>query len=106
MGNGGVCAIAVSAVGAVVSSAQAQDFQYRIDGDATWGFTLGYRAAFVGDVDGDGCDDFFVTDPDWNDGAKTLAGALFVCSGKSGTLLWSVRGAAANAFLGEGAAAL
>jgi len=78
MGIGGVGAIAVVAVGAVVSSAHAQDFQYRLDGDANSGFTLGYRAAFVGDVDGDGGDDFFVTDPDWNDGTKTLAGALFV----------------------------
>jgi hypothetical protein len=106
MGIGGVGAIAVVAVGAVVSSAHAQDFQYRLDGDANSGFTLGYRAAFVGDVDGDGGDDFFVTDPDWNDGTKTLAGALFVVSGKSGTLIWSVTGAAANDFLGEGAAAL
>ena len=35
MGIGGVCAIAVAAVSAVVSGAHAQDFQYRLDGDAT-----------------------------------------------------------------------
>jgi hypothetical protein len=103
MGHGGVAAVAFVAIGAC---AQAQDFQYRLDGDANDGFTFGYRAGFVGDVDGDGGDDFFVTDPDWNDGGNSLAGALFLYSGKSGALLWSVKGAASNDFLGEGAAAL
>src|SRR5689334_18911448 len=106
MGIGGVGAIALGAIGVFGVCARAQDLQYRLDGDANFGFTFGYRAGFVGDVDGDGGDDFFVTDPDWNDGANSLAGALFVISGKTGALLWSVKGAASNDFLGEGAAAL
>src|SRR5258706_27119 len=103
MGHGGVGVIAFVAIGAC---AQAQDFQYRLDGDATNGFTFGDRAGFVGDVDGDGGDGFFVTDPDWNDGGDALPRALFVYSGESGAPLWSVEGGSSNDFLGEGAAAL
>src|SRR2546425_963729 len=93
MGHGGVGVIAFVAIGAC---AQAQDFQYRLDGDATDGVTFGDRAgvlrhgagaasffgtaiAATGDVDGDGVPDYVV-------GAY---GGAYVYSGATGASVFT-----------------
>jgi hypothetical protein len=83
-----------------------QQFLAKIDGDATHGAWFGYRIASIGDFDGDGAADVLVSDPDWDDGVHAYAGAVFIDSGRDGTVLWSRFGGAADWFFGEGLAAL
>jgi cytochrome c-type biogenesis protein CcmH/NrfG len=61
---------------------------------------FGWIARVVGDVDGDGYNDFVTAAPTKNIGGEN-AGRVYVFSGKSGALLWSVDGAP-GAQLGSG----
>ena len=98
-------AFVIAAV-ASTAAAHAQQFLARFDGDATHGAAFGYRVASIGEFDGDGADDVLVSDPDWYDGVHPNAGAVFIESGRDGTVLWSAVGGDANWFFGEGLAAL
>jgi hypothetical protein len=50
---------------------------------------LGASIANVGDVDGDGVDDFVAGAPNLDTGAHIYAGAAYVFSGKAGTILYT-----------------
>jgi FG-GAP repeat protein/VCBS repeat protein len=50
---------------------------------------LGYSIANVGDVDGDGVDDFAAGAPNLDTGAHIYAGAAYVFSGKTGSILYT-----------------
>lgn len=52
----------------------------------------------AGDVNGDGCADFVLSDPWARNGAISGAGVTNVYSGRDATLLWSSRGATAGMF--------
>jgi hypothetical protein len=100
------CAGVLLAAASTNAPADGQQFLARYDGDATYGAWLGDRVASIGDLDGDGAADLLVSDPDWYDGLHPDAGAVFVRSGRDGSVLWSVFGGDANWFFGEGLARL
>lgn len=62
---------------------------------------FGWIARNIGDVDGDGVNDF-VTSAPTNSEAVQSGGKIYVYSGKSGALLWSIAGHTANGRLGSG----
>jgi hypothetical protein len=70
------------------------------DGEAM-GDQFGWIARGIGDVDGDGVEDFVTSAPDHSATAKN-AGRVYVYSTKTGKLLWKADGAAAEDELGTG----
>jgi hypothetical protein len=60
------------------------------DGEAA-GDQFGWIARVIGDVDGDGVNDFVTSAPSKNIGGEN-AGRIYVYSGKTGQLLWKVDG--------------
>ena len=64
------------------------------------GFVAGGQVAWVGDVDGDGLDDFATSDRRYDAGALSDVGQVRVHSGSTGQLLGQVTGGHAGAFLG------
>lgn len=85
---------------------RAQTPLWEIDGDPTQSVAFGTRVESIGDVDDDGSDDVVVTDVGWHDATHNAAGAFYVYSGKTQTLLWSQTGTEGLAYWGEGLAAL
>ena len=85
-----VCGFVTNAAAAPDVPASSADLI--IDGQqAVEGF--GNAVAFIGDVDGDGCDDFAVGAPGFDIGFEQyIAGRVDVYSGKTGELVWSVVG--------------
>ena len=61
------------------------------DGEAP-GDQFGWIARVIGDVDGDGANDFVTSAPTKNAGGEN-AGRIYVYSGRGGTLLWKADGA-------------
>lgn len=75
--------------------ARGQSLDYDLEGN-TVNSTLGSSVANVGDLDGDGCDEFIVGAPDvWN---GTNAGAAMICSGKTGATIDTLTGGVATLF--------
>lgn len=75
------------------SSAAAQNiYKSQTGAQFTW---YGHGAAIVGDVNADGFDDY-AAGADYDDTTGANAGKVFVYSGKSGALLYSIFGASAD----------
>ncbi len=72
---------------------------YKLDGTQT-GAQFGHAICGISDYDGDGANDFAVGSPYWNTATLTDAGKIEAFSGKTGQLLWTVTGTAANEQLG------
>lgn len=72
---------------------------YQKNGTAA-GDKLGYSAAGVGDVDGDGKSDFIVGAPFTHPGGRINAGSAYVYSGATGVLLFQIDGVSAGDVLG------
>lgn len=84
--------------------ARAQTALYRLDGAAP-DDGYGTAVAVLGDVDGDGADDFAVGSPG-SDLAGADAGTVQVVSGRTGSALYAVHGAAAGDRFGHSIAAV
>ncbi len=54
---------------------------FQIQNDASYNINLGWAAGFAGDVNGDGIDDFFITDDEASPGGRTNAGCSYVIFG-------------------------
>ncbi len=68
---------------------------YTLNGAAT-GDRFGYSVSTAGDVNGDGKSDFIVGAYGADPGGSSLAGSAYVYSGATGTLLYTLNGAAAG----------
>ena len=77
-----------------VRSGGTGELLYRIDGAESAGY-FGKTLASVGDVDGDGIDDFVVGAPGASPGGRSQAGSAFLFSGVNGRLLYRFDGSAA-----------
>ncbi len=93
-----VSSISVAFMFVAVASASAQEFLWQLDGDPAISKTFGWTVETLGDLDGDGADDFVVADP--QTGSIDL-GAFYVYSGATRSLLWSVHGTENIGYLGE-----
>ncbi len=83
-----------------VWSGSSHQLLYELIGDASKDF-LGWSLADLGDVDGDGNDDFLVgSEPSANGGSTGGAGYVKVHSGATGAVIHYVVGLAANDFFG------
>ena len=80
----------VACLAALAAPTLAQTELYRIDG-AMPGDELGFSVAVLGDIDGDGADDYIVGAPR-SDVGGTDAGTAYVVSGLSGTTLHTLHG--------------
>ena len=76
---------------------------YRIDGVVS-GDQLGSSLAAVGDVDGDGCEDFLIGAPFANGIAGRDSGTASLFSGATGTLLLTIEGTERDQELGDSVA--
>lgn len=65
-----------------------------------YGDNFGYAVAGVGDVNGDGRDDFIVGAPHASQGARTQAGSTYVYSGQDGSLIYQIDGSNSFGVLG------
>lgn len=74
-----------------VRSGVAGTLRYELRGFAA-ADAFGSTVGAIGDADGDGAADFFVSAPDENRGSLGLAGGIHVYSGRLGQLLYSVGG--------------
>jgi hypothetical protein len=83
---------------------RAQQLLWEIDGDAS-SVRFGARYASVGDVDGDGADDLVITDDQWGNSTLYSAGAFYLYSGATQSLLWSVTGSGTAEYVGQQLAA-
>ena len=54
---------------------------FQIQNDASYNINLGWAVGFAGDVNGDGIDDFFITDDEASPGGRTNAGCSYVIFG-------------------------
>ncbi len=54
---------------------------FQIENNASYNINLGWAAGFAGDVNGDGIDDFFITDEEASPGGRTNAGCSYVIFG-------------------------
>ena len=92
IGDDGSAYVEPGAGSAFVYSGADGSLIHSIVGDEKWQF-LGYSVDFLGDVDGDGCDEFAVGIQlaDWS---ATNAGAVRVYSGKTGHVLYTFNGEA------------
>lgn len=86
---------------------RAQAFLWEIDGDPVNGGQFGYQVTCIGDIDGDGAEDFVVADPFFNNTGVPQSGAFYVYSGRTQSLLWSLLGTEGGAArMGESIARL
>ncbi len=96
---------AINAGSVFVISGQSGSILYRLDGQNP-GDSFGYAVAKIGDVDGDGVPDFAVGAPFASPSGLQQAGIVYVFSGASGSLLYSIEGGEENAGLGFSLSAL
>lgn len=82
-----------------VYSGSSGSLLYRLDGQNP-GDSFGYAVAKIGDVDGDGIPDFAVGAPFASPSGLQQAGIVYVYSGASGSLLYSIDGDEIGAGLG------
>jgi hypothetical protein len=83
----------------------AQDKLYQAWGPGPWS-NFGASIAIVGDIDGDGGDDFWVGSPGALDAAGQITGAAYLHSGKTGELRRSVDGPSLFAWYGTHVSAI
>ncbi|MBL8839894.1 MAG: FG-GAP repeat protein [Planctomycetes bacterium] len=102
---GGVGGAAGLALLAVATAASAQVEQVRIEGTQDRG-RLGSSVATIGDLDGDGCDDWVVGERTADTANGTDTGQVHVISGATGTVLRSHLGSAPFGQLGDHVVAL
>lgn len=77
----------------------AQDKLYQVWGPGPWS-NFGASVAIVGDIDGDGGDDYWVGAPGARDVAGRVTGVAYLHSGKTGELSRSVDGKSVHAWYG------
>lgn len=83
----------------------AQDLLYKVWGPGAWS-NFGNSAVVVGDIDGDGGDDYWVGSPGALDALGKYTGVAYLYSGKTGELRRSVDGKVDRAYYGMHLAAL
>lgn len=89
----------INAGSVFVYSGPSGSLLYRLDGQNP-DDAFGYAIAKIGDVDGDGVPDFAVGAPFASPSGLQQAGIVYVYSGASGTLLYTIEGGEKNAGLG------
>jgi hypothetical protein len=90
---------ALSSLVLLCAPLSAQEELYQIWGPAPWS-NFGNSVAIVGDIDGDGGDDYWVGAPGARDSAGRITGVAYLHSGKTGELRRSVDGKTVQAFYG------
>src|SRR5262245_29524428 len=88
---GSALSLAAFLVTCAVPEARAQVFDYAIK-DVGGNGALGSAVARIGDVDGDGCEDFIVGEPNLTWGAYAGTGAARLESGKTGSEILVIHG--------------
>ncbi|MCA9772944.1 MAG: FG-GAP repeat protein, partial [Myxococcales bacterium] len=89
--NQGKAFVISGATGALIQEVEGEDVGHR----------FGAAVAGIGDVDGDGADDFAVGAPGFSNQAfQPNYGRVYAYSGATGTLLWTVTGQAIGEYLG------
>lgn len=89
----------VSSLAFLSAPSAAQEELYQIWGPGPWS-NFGNSVAIVGDIDGDGGDDYWVGAPGALDAAGIITGVAYLHSGKTGELRRSVDGKAPQSFYG------
>ena len=105
MNSGSLLSLFVVTVAVSVSPATAQTFGgdellYRFDGAAPSDY-MGSSVAGVGDINGDGINDFVMSAVGADPGGISKAGSVYAYSGANGSLIWQWDGTQASQYLGE-----
>jgi hypothetical protein len=93
----GTLALTVLLVARAAPEARAQIFHCDVQ-DPGWSGRLGWSVARIGDVDGDGCEDFAVGEPFFPWGGIPVSGAIRLESGKTGSQIVPLYGDAYSQF--------